>query len=306
MNDDFAIDVHGVTKSFSGRVVVNSLDMQVRSGEIFGFLGPNGSGKTTFLRMLCGLLTPDSGEGKCLGFDFRRQSPDIKRSSGYMPQRFSLYADLSIQENLEFIAQIYNVPNRKLAVAEGLARLGLTAYRKQLAGTLSGGWKQRLALTACLIPRPKLLLLDEPTAGVDPKARRDFWDEIHLLASEGITVLVTTHYMDEAERCHRLAYIARGNLLASGSIPDIIAGSGLSTWEISGALPSVSALRKAEGVDQVVPFGSVLRVSGRNAATLESGIRSVCAQTVQIQQVKPTLEDVFINLMPPAGDELRP
>lgn len=308
MNDpDFAIDVHGVTKSFGGRVVVNSLDMQVRRGEIFGFLGPNGSGKTTFLRMLCGLLTPDAGEGRCLGFDFRRQSREIKRHSGYMPQHFSLYADLSIEENLDFIARVYGVPNRRAVVEAGLARLGLTAYRTQLAGTLSGGWKQRLALTACLIPQPKLLLLDEPTAGVDPKARRDFWDEIHLLSTEGITVLVTTHYMDEAERCHRLAYIARGNLLASGSIPDIIEDSRLSTWEISnGSHSLLEALRRASGVDQVVPFGSTLRVSGQNAEALQAGIRLTCANEELIRQVEPTLEDVFINLMPPAGDELRP
>lgn len=303
---EFAIDVHGVTKSFGNRVVVNALDMQVRRGEIFGFLGPNGSGKTTFLRMLCGLLTPDAGEGKCLGFDFRRESLAIKRNSGYMPQRFSLYADLSIEENLAFIARIYGMPNRRAVVQEGLARLGLTAYRTQLAGTLSGGWKQRLALTACLIPQPKLLLLDEPTAGVDPKARRDFWDEIHQLASEGITVLVTTHYMDEAERCHRLAYIARGQLLASGTIPGIIAQSRLSTWEVAGSRQPLAALRQTPGVDQVVPFGSILRISGRNAEALEAGIRSACTQGEQIRHVEPTLEDVFISLIPPAGDELRP
>src|SRR5882724_984480 len=230
----YAIDVRGVTKKFGSRTVVNDIAMQVRPGEIYGFLGPNGSGKTTFLRMLCGLLKPDGGEGSCLNYDFRTQSAEIKKHVGYMTQRFSFYEDLSIEENLDFIARLYEMPARKSAVDKSLERLGMVERRKQLAGTLSGGWKQRLALAACLIHEPQLLLLDEPTAGVDPKARRDFWEEIHKLAAAGLTFLITTHYMDEASRCHRLGYIAYGNLLAHGSVEEVVQVGGLTTWEVSG------------------------------------------------------------------------
>ena len=223
---EIAIDVHGLTKSFGPRTVVRDLSLQVPKGEIYGFLGPNGSGKTTTLRMLCGLLTPDAGEGTCLGYDIRTESDAIKRNVGYMTQRFSLYTDLSIRENLEFVARVYGVPNPRQAAREAIGRLGLSTRADQLAGELSGGWKQRLALGACILPQPRLLLLDEPTAGVDPKARREFWDEIHNLAAEGITVLVSTHYMDEAERCHELAYIAFGELLAQGTAKEVVAQSG--------------------------------------------------------------------------------
>ena len=237
MNDSaFVIDVRGITKKFGNRTVVNDIAMQVRPGEIYGFLGPNGSGKTTFLRMLCGLLRPDGGSGRCLGFDIRSESGEIKKHIGYMTQRFSFYEDLTIEENLDFIAKIYGVPERKAAVEKSLEQLGMTARRSQLAGTLSGGWKQRLALSACLIHEPQLLLLDEPTAGVDPKARRDFWEEIHQLAAGGLTVLITTHYMDEAERCHRLAYIAYGNLLASGSVAEVVKAAKLTTGRSPGRI----------------------------------------------------------------------
>ncbi len=227
MSAEFAIDVRGMTKTFSGRTVVNGIDMQVRTGTVCGFLGPNGSGKTTFIRMLCGLLRPDGGSGTCLGHDVIAGSEAIRREVGYMTQRFSFYEDMSIAENLDFVARMYSVPDRKRAVDESLEKLGLAGRRRQLAGELSGGWKQRLALAACLIHKPKLLLLDEPTAGVDPKARRDFWDQIHGLASQGLTVLVSTHYMDEAEKCHTLAYLAYGNLLAYGSPKEIAQGSSL-------------------------------------------------------------------------------
>src|SRR5882672_1077900 len=249
---DFAIDVRGVTKKFGDRTVVNDIAMQVRPGEIYGFLGPNGSGKTTFLRMLCGLLTPDGGEGQCLGYDIRRDSAEIKKHAGYMTQRFSFYEDLSIEENLDFIARLYEIPQRKAAVEKSLERLGMVERRKQLAGTLSGGWKQRLALAACLIHEPQLLLLDEPTAGVDPKARREFWDEIHQLASEGLTVLITTHYMDEAERCHRLAYLAYGNLLARGTLTEVLDAVQLTTWSVAGPdLRALAAtLRGQPGIEQ--------------------------------------------------------
>lgn len=227
MADGFSIDVRGMTKQFDGRTVVNGLDLQVEKGEICGFLGPNGSGKTTFIRMLCGLLRPDGGSGTCLGYDVISDSDSIRREVGYMTQRFSFYEDLSIMENLDFVARMFSLPERKGAVAASIEQLGLTARRNQLAGELSGGWKQRLALAACMIHRPRLLLLDEPTAGVDPKARRDFWDRIDELASAGITVLVSTHYMDEARRCHNLAYLSYGNLLAYGTPAEIAGNSTL-------------------------------------------------------------------------------
>src|SRR5881227_2070549 len=222
-----AIDVHGLTKRFDGHTVVDDFAIRVERGQIFGFLGPNGSGKTTTIRMLCGLLTPDAGEGTCLGYDIRTDAAKIKREVGYMTQRFSLYEDLSIEENLDFVARMYAVRQRKETVNASLDRLGLATRSGQLAGALSGGWKQRLALAACLLHSPRLLLLDEPTAGVDPKARRDFWEHIHDLAAEGMTVLVSTHYMDEAERCHQIAYIAYGHLLAHGTVDDVIAKSAL-------------------------------------------------------------------------------
>lgn len=302
------IDVHEVTKRFGARTVVNQIGLQVRRGEIYGFLGPNGSGKTTFLRMLCGLLTPDAGHGRCLEYDIRRQSAEIKRHVGYMTQRFSFYEDLTIAENLEFIARIYEVPRRAEAVNRALERLGLAERRSQLAGLLSGGWKQRLALAACLIHQPQLLLLDEPTAGVDPKARRDFWEEIHRLAAEGLTVLITTHYMDEAERCHRLAYIAYGNLLARGTVPEVVAQAGLTTWQISGPnLPELSEqLRRLPGVDQVVAFGLALHVSGHDARQLEASLAPWRGGAHNCAPIESGLEDVFISLMDRARDNFAP
>jgi len=301
---DLVIDVRGVTKKFGAHTVVNDIAMQVRPGEIYGFLGPNGSGKTTFLRMLCGLLKADGGEGCCLGFDFRTQSAEIKKHVGYMTQRFSFYEDLSIEENLDFIARLYEIPQRQAGVEKSLERLGMVARRKQLAGTLSGGWKQRLALAACLIHDPQLLLLDEPTAGVDPKARREFWDEIHQLAAGGLTVLITTHYMDEAERCHRLAYIAYGNLLASGSVDDVVKTATLTTWEVTGTNLSALAakLRGLPGVEQVVAFGTALHVSGRDAAKLRASVSPWMTGEYHWNQIESGLEDVFISLMETAKD----
>jgi len=301
---DLVIDVQGITKRFGDRTVVNNIPMQVRRGEIYGFLGPNGSGKTTFLRMLCGLLTPDAGSGRCLGYDIRRESGEIKKNVGYMTQRFSFYEDLTIEENLDFVAQIYGVPQRKTAVDKSLERLGLTARRRQLAGTLSGGWKQRLALAACLIHEPQLLLLDEPTAGVDPKARRDFWEEIHQLAAAGLTVLITTHYMDEAERCHRLAYIAYGNLLARGSVEEVVQAAGLTTWEVTGPdLPALAEkIRGQPGVEQVVAFGMTLHISGRDAGKLRESVNPWMTGAYQWQPIESGLEHVFISLMETAKD----
>ena len=301
---EFAIDVRGVTKKFGARTVVNDIAMQVRPGEIYGFLGPNGSGKTTFLRMLCGLLTPDGGSGQCLGLDFRRESSEIKKRVGYMTQKFSFYEDLTIEENLDFIARLYSMTERKAAVQKSLERLGMTERRRQLAGTLSGGWKQRLALAACLIHDPQLLLLDEPTAGVDPKARRDFWDEIHKLAAAGLTFLITTHYMDEAARCHRLGYIAYGNLLAHGTVAEVVQAGGLTTWEVSGENLSALAdkIRGLPGVEQVVAFGSTLHVSGRDAEKLHVAVAPFQTNVQRWIKIEAGLEDVFISLMETAKD----
>ena len=294
------IDVKGLVKRFGGRTVVDHFSIQVERGQIHGFLGPNGSGKTTTIRMLCGLLVPDEGTGTCLGHDIVREAWAIKRQVGYMTQKFSLYEDLSIQENLDFVARLYGLPERRQRVARALDRLGLANRRDQLAGTLSGGWKQRLALTACILHEPKLLLLDEPTAGVDPKARREFWDEIHRLAADGMTVLVSTHYMDEAERCHRIAYIAYGQLLTSGTVPAVVAGSGLVTWAAEGGDigPAARALRGTPGVEMVAPFGTVLHVSGTDPDALEAAIAPWRERAGLVwRRIEPTLEDVFIHLM---------
>jgi ABC-2 type transport system ATP-binding protein len=302
------IDVRGLTKRFGDRKVVDDFAIQVDRGQIYGFLGPNGSGKTTTIRMLCGLLTPDAGEGQCLGYDIRTQAAEIKRHVGYMTQRFSLYEDLSIAENLDFIARVYEVPNRREAVLTALKRLGLETRSTQLAGSLSGGWKQRLALAACLLHSPKLLLLDEPTAGVDPKARREFWDQIHELAAEGLTVLVSTHYMDEAERCHELAYIAYGKLLARGTAAEVVAQSGLATWSVTGEKLHDLAreLRRVPGADMVVPFGTTLHVSGADAAKLEQGLQPFLTRTnLAWTRIEPGLEDVFIGLMNSAKDNFQ-
>jgi len=265
-----AIDVRGMTKRFGKRTVVDDVDLAVATGEIVGFLGPNGSGKTTTIRMICGLLRPDAGEGTVLGLDVRTQSAAIKRQVGYMTQRFSFYEDLTIAENLTFVARLYELDPVDEAVTKTLDGLGLTSRKDQLAGTLSGGWKQRLALAARIMHQPKLLLLDEPTAGVDPKARREFWDEIHRLAGDGLTVLVSTHYMDEAERCHRIGYIAYGRMLATGTVEEVVKGSGLVTYVVHGALKpaQIRALETADGVEQVAPFGATQHVLGTDRGKL--------------------------------------
>jgi ABC-2 type transport system ATP-binding protein len=303
-NGNLAIDVRGMTKSFNGRTVVDHIDLRVRAGEICGFLGPNGSGKTTFIRMLCGLLRPDAGSGTCLGLDVISDSETIKRQVGYMTQRFSFYEDMSIFENLDFVARMYGLPNRREAVRESIDRLGLAARRDQLAGQLSGGWKQRLALAACLIHSPKLLLLDEPTAGVDPKARRDFWEQIHELSGQGLTFLIATHYMDEVERCHRLAYISYGNLLIQGTIPEVISKANLTTWSVEGPRLHELAvrLRGLSGVDQAVAFGNRLHVSGGDAAALERAITPFFDAPYEWRLIESGMEDVFIHLMESSKD----
>ncbi len=309
MNDaPLIIDVTGINKHFGDKHVVKDLSMQVREGEIFGFLGPNGSGKTTSIRMLCGLLTPDSGSGTCLGLDVLRESAAIKRQVGYMTQKFSLWDDLTIGENLDFVARMFGMKRRREVVDQALEDLGLTARRNQLAGTLSGGWKQRLALASCLLHQPKLLLLDEPTAGVDPKARRDFWEEIHRLSAAGITVLVSTHYMDEAERCHRLAYIAYGTLMASGTAQEIVASQQLTTWAVSGdGLQGLGeTLRQLPGVDLVASFGATLHVSGKDGGLLEASLgEHLHGSGLQMTAVSASLEDAFIYLMQGSQDQFR-
>jgi ABC-2 type transport system ATP-binding protein len=303
-----AIDVHGLTKRFDGRTVVNNLSMSVPRGTIYGFLGPNGSGKTTTIRMLCGLLTPDEGEGTCLGFNIRTEADAIKRRVGYMTQRFSLYQDLSVRENLEFVARLYALPDPQQAARDMIKRLGLDGREEQLAGELSGGWKQRLALGACTLPGPQLLLLDEPTAGVDPKARREFWNEIHALAAEGLTALVSTHYMDEAERCHEIAYIAYGELLTHGTVEQVIEQAGLVTYTVSGtALAKLQTeIEGKPGVDMVAPFGASLHVSGRNERKLEEAIAPYRKRAgLRWERSEASLEDVFIDLMSKARDNFQ-
>jgi ABC-2 type transport system ATP-binding protein len=297
---DVVIDVRGLNKFFGKNHVVQDLSLSVRRGEIFGFLGPNGSGKTTSIRMLCGLLTPDSGEGRCLGYDIVTEAKSIKREVGYMTQRFSFWEDLTIRENLNFIARMYGMHNARPKVDAALEGLGLTARANQLAGALSGGWKQRLALAACLLHDPKLLLLDEPTAGVDPKARRDFWEELHALAAHGITVLVSTHYMDEAERCHKLGYILNGKLLVQGTAREVIATQSLTTWSVTGAeLPALAGrLRALAAVEQVAAFGTALHVTGSDRERLRAELVPLMAEPGWTwQEVEPGLEDVFIHLM---------
>src|SRR5512142_772063 len=294
-----AIDVHGLTKRFGKKTAVNGIDIAVPEGQVWGFLGPNGSGKTTTIRMLCGLLKADTGEGTCLGYDFRSQSEIIKRETGYMTQKFSFWEDLSIRENLDFVARVYGLPKRRRLVDATLEKLGLQDRQTQLAGELSGGWKQRMALAACTLHSPRLLLLDEPTAGVDPKARRDFWNEIHQLSGQGITVLVSTHYMDEAERCDQIVFISVGNLVARGSVADIIRDSGLITFTVEGegARQLSERLQGMPGVVFVAFFGALLHVSGYDRDLLEKALAPYRGDpSLTICEATPSLEDVFIQL----------
>lgn len=299
MSANLVIDVHGLTKRFGQKVAVNGIDIQVPEGEVWGFLGPNGSGKTTTIRMLCGLLKPDAGSGTCLGYDILTQTEEIKRHVGYMTQKFSFWEDLSIRENLEFVARVYELPDGKARVDDTIERLGLENRETQLAGELSGGWKQRMALAACMLHSPKLLLLDEPTAGVDPKARRDFWDEIHRLSDEGLTVLVSTHYMDEAERCDRIVYINLGDVMARGTVAEVIARSKLFTFIIEGenARALAPKLHGKPGVEFVAFFGAALHLSGKNRAALEAALAPYREQPgLIVHESTPSLEDVFIQL----------
>jgi ABC-2 type transport system ATP-binding protein len=302
MNDSLAIDVRGLNKHFGDKHVVRDVSLQVARGEIFGFLGPNGSGKTTSIRMMCGLLTPDSGEGTCLGYDIITKSEEIKRRVGYMTQRFSMWEDLTIRENLDFVARMYEMPDRKQCVDQTLKQLGLQDRESQLAGALSGGWKQRMALAACMLHKPQVLLLDEPTAGVDPKARRDFWEELQQLAATGISVLVSTHYMDEAERCNKLAYIFNGQLIAQGSAKEVIASQHISTFAVHGGdLPALAQeLKGKPGVDQTITFGDALHVSGEDEEALKKTLSAIDAK-YKVQPIDTSLDDVFIHLVSTKG-----
>jgi ABC-type multidrug transport system ATPase subunit len=297
---EFTIDVRDLRKSFGARKVVEGLTLQVPAGEICGFLGANGSGKTTTIRMLCGLLTPDGGGGTCLGLDIVRDALRIRRQVGYMTQRFSFYDDLTVFENLDFVASVYEMPNAKQAVEDIMARMGLKERASQLAGQLSGGWKQRLALAACVLHQPKLLMLDEPTAGVDAKARREFWDLITDMAAEGLTVLVSTHYMDEAERCKSIVYLSNGRIVVKGAAEEVAGNSGLVTYEATGegADEAARKLRAMPGVEAAAVFGHSLRIAGMDRAALERVIASFQPDgKLSWREVKPQLEDVFIHLL---------
>lgn len=304
----YAIDVSNLTKRFGDKLVVDHFDVKVPKGKIYGFLGPNGSGKTTTLRMICGLLTPDEGEGEALGYDIRTQALEIKKRIGYMTQKFSFWEDLSIRENLEFVATIYGLDHKKKRVDEALVKLNLETRQDQLAGALSGGWKQRLALAACILHEPELLLLDEPTAGVDPKARREFWDEIHKLAANGLTVLVSTHYMDEAERCHAIIYMSYGKLVTQGTVQDVIKGAGLYTWVVQGErlMDLAAVLQKLAAVKTVAPFGDSLHVSGTDPDSLKTALSPYFEDPAyKWHPESPSFEDVFIRYMADAEDNFQ-
>jgi ABC-2 type transport system ATP-binding protein len=292
---ELVIDVRDLRKSFGARRVMDGLTLRVAQGEICGFLGANGSGKTTTIRLLCGLLTPDAGQGTCLGLDIRSEGPAIRRQTGYMTQKFSYYEDLTVRENLELVAGVYEMADGNAAVSAIIARMGLWEYENQLAGHLSGGWKQRLALAACVLHRPKLLLLDEPTAGVDAKARREFWDLIHDMAAEGLTVLVSTHYMDEAERCNRIVYLAEGRIVVEGTADEIVRRSNLIIYETIGeGIEEIARrIRRLSGVEAAAVFGHALRVAGVDHMALE---RATCAfPGYDWRETEPRLEDVFIH-----------
>jgi len=292
---DYVIDVHDLSKSFGARRVVAGLTLQVAKGEVCGFLGANGSGKTTTIRMLCGLLKPDAGQGTCLGLDIVGDAAAIRRQIGYMTQRFSYYEDLTVTENLELVAGVYEMAQPRDAVAAVTVLMDLTDYADELAGNLSGGWKQRLALAACMLHRPQVLLLDEPTAGVDAKARREFWDRIHDMAAEGLTVLVSTHYMDEAERCNRIVYLSNGRIVVEGDAFDVARRSGLITYDGIGDQIDAAArrIRSMAGVETAAVFRRSLHVAGTDRVKLERAIGSVPELTWR--EVEPRLEDVFIH-----------
>jgi len=303
------IVTHGLSRRFGSLVAVRDVSLEVAKGEIFGVLGPNGAGKSTTIRMLCGILDPSSGEGRVVGFDIRRDAERVKERIGYMTQRFSLYEDLTVEENLRFYAGIYGVPftRRRQRVGEVLERTGLVKRRGQLAGTLSGGWKQRVALASATIHEPPLLFLDEPTAGVDPVSRREFWEQIHRLSHEGTTVLLTTHYMDEAERCHRLAFIFRGSVLDVGTPEEIVLRRRLRGAELESdhAQEAAERLRGDAEVDEVAHYGNVLRVVTKNDVEPSVVIARVLTGPLAPRSVRPVrvgVEDAFVSMVRSEAD----
>jgi len=306
--NNYAIDVHGLTKKFGDKLVVDDFSIKVPKGSIYGFLGPNGSGKTTTIRMLCGLLQPDSGGGTALGFDIVKESRAIKMRVGYMTQRFSLYEDMTTRENLTFVARLHGLPDIKGVVDAALDEYELAPRATQLAGQMSGGWKQRLALAAASLHEPDLLLLDEPTAGVDPKARRDFWERIRGRADKGVSILVSTHYMDEAVQCDYIAFMAYGRKLIDAPSADIAKEVNLHTWRIEG--PHLHALyerlKGAPGVEQVARFGSAIHVSGRNKELLDATVAALGAEPgLDVFPAKTGLEEAFIYLMSGAENNFK-
>lgn len=305
-NDYYVIDAHNLSKSFGNHKAVEDVTIQVPKGKIYGFLGPNGSGKTTTIRMMCGLLTPDSGQGTCIGYNIRTDSEEIRLRTGYMTQKFSYWEDLSVRENLEFVADMFSLKRKKEKIEKAILAMGLENNQNQLAGSLSGGWKQRLALTASTLHDPELLLLDEPTAGVDPIARREFWDEIHKLASDGITVLVSTHYMDEAERCHEIIYIAGGRIITQGTVEEVIANTGLTTWIVSGNKLGLlqEELKLNPVVSSIAPFGGSLHISGMDGKALKIAIKPYLNDSAYNWELAaPSMEDAFIHYMKKAKME---
>jgi ABC-2 type transport system ATP-binding protein len=299
------IETEHLSRRFGDLVAVADVTLSVNRGEIFGVLGPNGAGKSTTIRMLCGILDPSGGRGTVVGHDIAREQEQIKQRIGYMTQRFSLYEDLTVQENLRFYAGIYGVPSRerKRRIDEVIEQAGLGDRRRQLSGTLSGGWKQRVALASSTIHRPPLLFLDEPTAGVDPVSRREFWDQIHRLSAGGTTVLLTTHYMDEAERCHRLAFIFAGRLLDVGTPEEVVVRRDLrvAEVEIDRATEAADALRARPEVDEVAHYGHLLRFATRSGADpgqvarAALGARGIAVERYRESRV--TVEDAFVSMV---------
>jgi ABC-2 type transport system ATP-binding protein len=299
------IETRSLSRRFGSLIAVRDVSLQVTRGEIFGVLGPNGAGKSTTIRMLCGILDPSGGAGTVVGYDIATQAERIKERIGYMTQRFSLYEDLSVYENLWFYAGIYGVARsrRRARVEQVLERSGLGARRKQIAGTLSGGWKQRVALASATIHEPPLLFLDEPTAGVDPVSRREFWEQIHTLAAEGTSVLLTTHYMDEAERCHRLAFIFRGQVLDVGTPEQIVERRALRALELELERPREAAelLRRQPEVDEVAHYGHVLRLTTRRGVEPEPFVRRLLESRGMLiksaNSSRVSVEDAFVSMV---------
>jgi ABC-2 type transport system ATP-binding protein len=299
------IDVSGLAKSFNGINAVVNLSLHIQPGTIFGFLGANGSGKTTSLRLLSGLIAPDKGKGKCIGYDLFTQTKMVQANIGYMPQQFCLYQNLTVYENLDFIARIYGIKNRKARLKEIIELLQLSEKSNRLSCTLSGGWKQRVALAAALLHNPRILLLDEPTSGIDPQSRLSIWAHIQDIARQGVTVLLSTHLMDEADRCHQLAYMSYGEIIAYGSAAEIIRSTRLFSWRIKGTdLTSLKTLiSKNLASIQLIEKGNEIRISSLQHNIL-SQLDSFVLDNYDIEATDTTLEDVFIFKMHHEGSDV--